>query len=328
MGTGGSDRNHGRGIAVPPALAAGPPAFVFGPQLEGGAEPELAAVVRHEAGATLDEWCTATGDPVLAAGIARYLDSGEVPRLWLQAAVTAVQLGVAAALGRRGLAPAAVAGLSMGELAAAVVAGRLDVGDAARVARGVSVLCAAGDGDGRLAVVAASRTTLARVLGADGPALAATLAPRAQVIAGRGADVERVSGELRAAGVEVHELRLPSAFHSEAVEPLRDSFLRQVGAIAPRPGRARLYSGIDASHSPPLDAVHWWNVCRRSFHFDDAIRAMLADGVRWFIEIGPRPVVAGYILAIAADLAVPVRVDSARGHLAEARGAPLRVTGS
>jgi acyl transferase domain-containing protein len=327
MGTGGSDRNHVRGSEVPPALAAGPPAFVFGPQLDGAADPELAAIVRDEAGATLDEWYASTGDPVLAAGIARYLDSGEVPRLWLQAAVTAVQLGVAAALGRRGLEPAAVAGLSMGELAAAVVAGRLDLGDAARVARGVSVLFAAGAGEVRMAVVAANRTTLARVLGADGPALAATLAPRTQVIAGRGEDVERVSSALRAAGVEVHGLRLPSAFHSEAVEAVRESFLRQLGAIAPRAGRARLYSGIDASPSPPLDAAHWWNVCRRSFHFDDAIRAMLADGVRWFIEIGPRPAVAGYILATAADLAVPVRVDSAHELLVEARGA-LRGTGS
>jgi acyl transferase domain-containing protein len=205
----------------------------------------------------------------------------------------------------------------MGELAAAVVAGRLDVGDATRVARGVSMLFAASSGDGRMAVVATTRTRLARALDANGPTLAVTLAPHVQVIAGRRADVDRVSGALRAAGVEVHGLHVPNAFHSAIVEVLRESFLRQLGDIVSRTGRARLYSGIDASRSPPLAAEHWWSVCRQSFHFDDAIRAMLSNGVRWFIEIGARSAMTGYILAIAADLGVLVRVDSAHALLVE-----------
>lgn len=293
------------------------PAFVFGPQVEGGAGPALAAVLRDEAGPALAEWCACAGDPALAAAIMSFLDSGKIPQPWLQSAVTAVQIALAAALGRRGLAPAAVAGLSMGELAAAVAVDRLDVGDATRVARGVSALFAASAGDGRMAAVATSRASLARVLGADGPALAITLAPQVQVIAGRRADVERVTEALRAEAVEVRGLHLPNAFHTAAVEGLREPFLHQLGAIAPRPGRAPLYSGVDASRDPPLTAEYWWSVCRRPFHFDDAIRAMLAGGVRWFVEIGPRSVVAGYILAVAAERGLPVRVDSAHALLVE-----------
>jgi acyl transferase domain-containing protein len=321
-------RNHDRARAAAPALATDPPAFVFGPQVQAGNVPELTAVLRDEAGAALDEWCAYTRDPALVAGIASFLDSGDIQRLWLQSAVTAVQVALAAALGRRGLQPAAVAGLNMGELAAAVVAGRLDVDDATRVARGVSVLFAASAGDGRMATVALNRTSLARVLGADGPALAITLAPRMQVIAGRRADVDRVSIALRAAGVEVRGLRLPSAFHSTVVEALREPFLRQLGPIAPRSGHARLCSGIDPSRSPLLDAEHWWNICRRSFHFDDAIRSILASGVRWFVEIGPRSVMADYIVAIATEQGMFVHVDSAHELLMETRRPPLRATGS
>jgi acyl transferase domain-containing protein len=319
------DRNAG-GFAIsakvgPPRRqepAAHQPAFVFGPLVEGCAGPALAAALGHEGGAALNEWCERAADPELAAAIARYVDTGRIQRPWLQSAVTAVQIALATALGRLGLAPAAVAGLSMGELAAGVVAGRLDIGDATRVARGISSLFAVSSGDGRMAVVATNRTTLALALGADGPALAITLEPHMQVIAGHRGDIDRVSRALQASGIAVHELRLPTAFHSTFVEALCESFLDQLGPITPRHGRARLYSGIDASSSPPLTAAYWWNMCRQSFHFDDAIRAMLADGFRWFIEFGPRSVVTRYIVAIAGDLGLQVRVDSARALLIEA----------
>lgn len=327
MESDGSQCSQVRRIAMAPARPASLPAFVFGPQVEGAFDPALAAVIRDEAGAALDEWCASTGEPGLA-GIRRSSGGGDVQRLWHQAAATPVQIAMATALGRRGLAPAAVAGLSMGELAAAVVAGQLDLRGATRVARAVSALFAAGATDGRMAAVATNRTCLARVLGAGSPALAITLAPRMQVIGGRRGDVDRVSTTLRALGIDVHGLRLPSAFHSTAAEPLREPFLRQLGGIALHAGHARLYSGIDASPSPRLDAEYWWNVCRRSFHFDDAIRAMLADGVRWFVEISPRPIVAGYLLAIAEEIGVPVRIDSAQELLLEAQLSALRVTGS
>jgi acyl transferase domain-containing protein len=303
--------------------AAQQPAFVFGPLVEGCAGPELAAALRGEGTAALEEWCACTGDPALATAIVRYVHSGRIQRPWLQSAVTGVQIALAAALGPLGLQPAAVAGLSLGEIAAGVVAGRLELGDAAHVARGVSLLFTANGGDGRMALVATSRTTLARVLGTDGPALAITLAPRMQVIAGHRGDIARVSRALQAMGVEVHELRLPNALHSTIVAALREAFLDQLGPITPRPGRTRLYSGIVASSSPPLTAEYWWNVCCQSFHFDDAIRAMLADGIRWFVEIGPRSVVARYIAAIADDLGMRVRVDSAHALLLEvARRSP------
>ena len=129
------------------ALASTPPAFVFGPQVEGSADPDLAAVVHGECGAVLHEWCARSGDDALAAAIERFVGSGDIHLPWLQSAVTAVQIALATALGRRGIEPAAVAGLSMGELAAAVVAGQLGLEDATRVARGFSELCTSSDGD-------------------------------------------------------------------------------------------------------------------------------------------------------------------------------------
>ena len=165
------------------------------------------------------------------------------------------------------------------------------------------------------------------MLGEHGPALAISLAPRLQVIAGRCEDVERVCLTLRAMGIEVRELHQPSAFQSTVVEALHEPFLRQLGPLALRWGRARLYSGIDASPNPLLDAEHWWEVCRRPFHFDDAIRSMIVHRVRWFIEVGPRSAVADHILAIAASLGVSVRVDAADELLIEAQRA-RRVTGT
>ena len=91
---------------------------------------------------------------MLAAEIRHFLASGDTQRLWLQSATTAVQLALAEVLRQRGLEPAATAGIGMGELAAAVAAGRTTVGDATRVARAVSVLFAAAAGEGRSVTVA------------------------------------------------------------------------------------------------------------------------------------------------------------------------------
>jgi len=317
MDIGRADRNHARGIAATPACAPGQLALVFGPHLGGDAVSELAPVLREDASQALDEWYASTEDSVLAAGIARFLDSGDVPRLWLQSAVTGVQVALAAALGQRGLAPAAVVGLGTGELAAAVVAGRLDVGDAARVARGLSVLLAASAGAARSAAVATSRAALMRVLGARAPVHVVTLAPRLQVIAGRREAVDQASLALRAAGVEVQPPPLAGALHAAGVEALREPFLRQLGPIAPRAGHTRLYSGLAASGSAPLDAEHWWDVCRRSCQFDAVIGSMLAGGVRRFVEVGPRSAVADYILEIAAERNLGVHVEAADELLLE-----------
>lgn len=233
------------------------PAFVFGPQVQGGLAPELISVLREEGGDDLDEWRQATGDPVLAAGISRFLESGHIQRLWQQSAATAVQIALSSVLGKRGLRPSATAGLGMGELAAATVAGRLSHTDAARVARGVSVL-----------------------------------------------------------------------FTSPLLESLREPFLRQIDAIAPRTPLARFYSGVDPTSELQLDAAHWWTLCCRTFRFDDAIRAMLSDGVRWFIEVGPRSSIAGFILATAAERGLHVRVEAAHELLIEASPSALRSTGS
>jgi len=312
------DRNHVQERVATAASASEQLAFVFGPHLGGVAIPALALALREEAAQVLEEWYASTGDPVLAAGIARFLDSGDVPRLWLQSAVTAAQVALAATLGRRGLAPAAVVGLSAGELAAAVVAGRLGVSDATRVARGISVLFAASAGEGRSVAVAASRAALTRVLGASAPVLVVTLAPRMQVIAGRREAVDRVSTALRAAGIEVTPPPLlAGALHAAGVEALREPFLRQLGPILSRSGHARLYSGVALSSSLPLDAEHWWNVCRRPCHFDEVIGSMLDGGVRRFVEMGPRSAVADYILEIAAERDLAVCVDAADELLLE-----------
>jgi 6-methylsalicylic acid synthase len=213
----------------------------------------------------------------------------------IQLLIFAVQVGLARVWAARGLAPAAVLGHSVGEIAAAVVAGVLDTADGARLICRRSTLLARVAGRGAMAMVDLPfEQAQARLAGVDGVCAAIAAAPSSTVIAGDTAGLEVVVKQWTADGLHVQRVNSDVAFHSHHMDPLVDELADAVADLRPRPGAVPVYSTslADPRGEDPRDGAYWAGNLRNPVRFADAVRAALADGFRAFVEIAPHPVVS------------------------------------
>ncbi|MGW9434790.1 SDR family NAD(P)-dependent oxidoreductase [Streptomyces sp. NPDC055607] len=286
------------------------PVFVFsghGSQWDGmGAallarEPAFAAlvdrlepVVHEESGHSLRALLTEEG--LTGSGMDR-----------VQPAVYAVQAGLAAVWHDRGLVPGAVIGHSMGEVAAAVVAGALSAEDGARIVCRRSRLMEdrlAGTGATALVELDADATR-DRLAGRTGISVAVHSSPRACVVAGLPAAVEGFVAECRAEGLLA---RLVPGVRIGAHSPLVDPLLGPLGELLPDPV-APAQLGVpfytttldDPLRRPAFDRAYWIANLRRPVRLTEAVRAAAQDGHRVFLEVSPHPVVAQSVLETVTE---------------------------
>ncbi len=214
----------------------------------------------------------------------------------VQPALFAVMVSLAELWRACGVHPDAVVGHSQGEVAAAYVSGALSLSDAARVVTARSAALVALAGHGGMVSLAASREQAGALLEAcEGEvSIAAVNGPRSVVISGEdGALVELLEmceqRQLRARRIAVDYVA-----HSSRVEVLADELLLACSSILPRSGETPFYSSVTAGRldGAQLDADYWYRNLRETVNFDQATEALLDDGSRTFIEIGPAPALA------------------------------------
>ncbi|MBW8269821.1 type I polyketide synthase, partial [Caldovatus aquaticus] len=302
----------GAGVAHGTAVR-GAVAFVFsgnGAQWAGMAREALAASAAFRAG-------VAEADAALAPRL------GVSPLALLEAGVTAealagtdlaqpllfaVQVGIVAALRAHGIAPALVLGHSVGEVAAAWCAGILDLAEAARLIVARSRHQHATRGAGRMAALGgATPEAAAPVLAACGPGLeiAAINGPAALTLAGPEAALARLGAEAERRRWSLVPLELDYAFHSAAMEPVRPGLLADLAGLAPRPAAIPFVSTVTgaALAGEACGPAYWWRNLREPVRFLDAARAAAGAGARLFLEIGPNPVLQGYLRESLRDAA-------------------------
>jgi len=251
----------------------------------------------------------------------------------------AVQVGLVTALQARGVAPAAAFGHSVGEIAAAWTSGALDLETAGRVVVARSSAQAATAGAGTMAAVGLSRTQIEDRLAALGLADAVTVAA-----VNSGADVT-VAGDAEALaqlGAQsatddffYRKLDLDYAFHSAAMDPIEEAFAGALGRVAASETRMPLISTVTGARvdGPELDAAYWWRNVRQPVLFGPAASAALdAEGCDVFVEIGPHPVLAGYLRKLAsgecAILSTLSRQDAGRDALETAVASVMEAGGA
>ncbi|CAL9607941.1 L-threonine 3-dehydrogenase [Streptomyces sp. enrichment culture] len=304
------------GSATARAVAHGRVAFAFsgnGSQWPGmGAgllrtEPVFRQAVERVAG-VLDELLGWSVVDAMAAGDARRLRSTEVA----QPLLFAYQLGVAEVLRAHGVRPGAVVGHSVGEIAAACVAGALDLASAARVVAARSRAQEATAGTGRMAAVGLSEEELTAELARHEGRLelAGVNSGNDTTVAGRAADVALLGEHLQERGVFARELDLDYAFHSAAMDPIRHTLLAALADVPSTkpalPFASTVTGGIlDAL---PLDAAYWWRNVREPVRFALAVEALAAEGFDVFVEIGPHPVLGPYLRRLTQDASSPAAV--------------------
>ncbi|MFI9271485.1 type I polyketide synthase [Kitasatospora sp. NPDC052896] len=192
-----------------------------------------------------------------------------------------------------------LAGHSVGEVAAAHVAGVLDLADAARLvaARG-RLMRALPEGGAMVALDAAEHEVLPELADvADRVAIAAVNGPRAVVISGARDAVLAVAARFAARGRRSTRLKVGHGFHSPLVDPVLDEFRRVTETLEFRPPRIPVVSTVTGRRAAPEElgsADYWVRHARLPVRFAEAVEWLGANGVGGFLELGPQPVLTAY----------------------------------
>jgi acyl transferase domain-containing protein/acyl carrier protein len=330
---------------TPPAAAGGPPRVVFvfpgqGSQWLGMARQMLAdssvfrasleacdRAVREESGfSVLEE---------LAAGPERsHLDQIDV----VQPMLFSIQVALAAVWRSWGIAPAAVVGHSMGEVAAAHVAGILSLEDAAAVICRRSRLLRRTRGQGAMAVVdlSMSQAQAATAGYEDRLSVAVSNSSRSTVLSGDPAALDEVIAALERDEVFCRRVKVDVASHSPQMDALRGDLVEALRGVRPRPGLVPLYSTVTAqlADGTLMGAEYWARNLREPVMFSTAVGKLVAEGHSAFVELSAHPILLPaiqqelqYLRQEAAVLPSLRREEDERATMLESLGA-LHVLGS
>ncbi|RYE11130.1 MAG: SDR family NAD(P)-dependent oxidoreductase [Hyphomicrobiales bacterium] len=219
-----------------------------------------------------------------------------------QPGIFGVQIGLAAYWASRGVTPDLVIGHSFGEIAAAHVAGALDLEAATRL---ISTRSRVQERipAGTMMVVGMAPAAFTALAGDRGVDIAAFNGPQSIAVSGPVEAIEETEKFLAGAAPEVMVRRLQTdcAWHSHLIGGVEGWFRETLASIAYQPPTVPLVSTVTGTLQTVFDLEYWWRNLRQPVRYDAAIATALGLGSDFFLELSPHRVLSGLTAGIAAD---------------------------
>ncbi|MEU3917473.1 type I polyketide synthase [Streptomyces sp. NPDC029004] len=275
-------------------------------------EPVFAAAI-DRLGPIYSEELGVTPREVLSSG-----DLGSVDII--QSMLFAMQIGLAEVWRRYGVTPGAVIGHSVGEIAAAVVAGVLSEQDGARLVCRRSGLLRKVAGRGAMIMVDRPFDEVQDAIGATDTLCAAiAAAPSSTVVAGDIPAVDEAAEQWAELGWTVRRVDSDVAFHSAHMDAISADLAAAVADLQAGPAQVPLYlTALDDPRSTRRqDASYWALNLRNPVRFQQAVEAAFEDGHRLFLEISAHPVVGHSINETVSGAGDTLVTPSLRRHRPE-----------
>lgn len=211
-----------------------------------------------------------------------------------QPAIFAMQMALSALWHSWGIQPTAVVGHSVGEVAAACIAGILTLDQAAQiiVLRGRFMEQCSAAGGTMLAVGMSADEARAVIARHDHQvSIAAFNGPRSLTLSGVKASLEVIAAELESKGVFARFLQVSHPFHHAMMQPAADALKEALGHLKPHAETLPFFSTVTGQRldGAACDAGHWSRGVRQPVEFASAIGALADFGVDAWLEIGAHP---------------------------------------
>lgn len=217
----------------------------------------------------------------------------------LQPTLWAIEVSLSVVWRSLGLEPDVVLGQSMGEVAAAHVAGVLDLPDAAAVICRRSRLARQLSGLGAMAATELSEEEAAKAIAnwQNTVAVAACNSPSCTVLSGDPDSLGEALADLTRRGITHKLLPVDFASHSPQVDIIADELREALRAVHPRPGDIPVHSTVtdEIMDGTAFDSEYWVENLRRPVRFTSAVANIARAAPTLFIEVSPHPVLVSAI---------------------------------
>ena len=281
---------------------------------------------RHARFRALFERCDGVLEPLIGLRLRELLfaaeggTDGEAQRTLTQTAITqpalfVIEYALADLLVHYGVQPDVLLGHSIGEFAAACLAGVFELEAALQLVAERGRLMQSLPAGSMLSV----KAELAQVepLCGDGIDLAAYNAPGLIVVSGANERVEQFASELKGRGIESRKLHTSHAFHSAMMEPILETFSRAVEKASPRSPRIPIVStmtGKPLSDEEACSSAYWAKQLRNPVRFADAVASAIEMKPSVLVEVGPGVALSTFAARQKEGAARARKVIATLGH--------------